>query len=131
MEERARALAAFADLSGLEGQTAENLTWAQQKRLMLATALAAEPRLLLLDEPFAGMNTDEINEMIALITKIRDRGTTVFIIDHNMKVMPQICDRLMVLHFGQKLIEGKPEEIARDPRVIEAYLGYEENDSAA
>lgn len=126
---RAQELIKFADLGGLEEYPAESLTWAQQKRLMVATALAAEPRLILLDEPFAGMNTDEITEMIGLIRSIRDNGMTVFVIDHNMKVMQQICDRMMVLNFGQKLMEGEPEAIARDPRVIEAYLGYDENDS--
>jgi branched-chain amino acid transport system ATP-binding protein len=126
---RAQELIKFADLGGLEGYPAESLSWAQQKRLMLATALAAEPRLILLDEPFAGMNTDEITEMIGLIRSIRDNGMTVFVIDHNMKVMQQICDRMMVLNFGQKLMEGEPEAITRDPRVIEAYLGYDEDDS--
>ncbi len=127
---RAQELIEFADLKGLEENLAESLSWAQQKRLMLATALAAEPRLILLDEPFAGMNTDEITEMIGLIRSIRENGMTVFVIDHNMKVMQQICDRMMVLNFGQKLMEGEPEAIARDPRVIEAYLGYDEDDSA-
>jgi branched-chain amino acid transport system ATP-binding protein len=123
--ERAQELLKFANLEGLEEQLAESLTWAQQKRLMLATALAADPKLILLDEPFAGMNTDEIGEMLALIRDIRKNGMTVFVIDHNMKVMKQLCDRMMVLKFGQKLTEGEPEEVACDPRVIEAYLGYE------
>ena len=120
---RAQELIHFADLEGLEEQIADSLSWAEQKRLMLATALAADPKMILLDEPFAGMNSDEIAEMIALIRSICDNGMTVFIIDHNMKVMQQICDRIMVLNFGQKLTEGAPQEIAQDPRVIEAYLG--------
>jgi branched-chain amino acid transport system ATP-binding protein len=127
--ERAKELISFAELGGLDEHPADSLTWAQQKRLMLATALAAAPRLILLDEPFAGMNSDEIAEMIGLIRSIRDSGMTVFVIDHNMKVMQRICDRMMVLNFGQKLMEGEPETIARDPRVIEAYLGYDEDDS--
>lgn len=122
---RARDLIQFADLVGFEEYIADSLSWAQQKRLMLATALAAEPKLILLDEPFAGMNADEIEEMIALIQAIRKDGMTVFVIDHNMKVMQRICDRLMVLNFGQKLSEGAPEKISEDPRVIEAYLGYD------
>jgi branched-chain amino acid transport system ATP-binding protein len=122
---RAQELIRFADLEGLEEHLAESLSWAQQKRLMLATALAAEPKLILLDEPFAGMNADEIAEMIDLIRAVRNEGMTVFVIDHNMKVMQQICDRIMVLNFGQKLTEGLPEEISRDPNVIEAYLGYD------
>ena len=80
--------------------------------------------MILLDEPVAGMNADEIAEMINLIKNIRKNGITVFVIDHNMKVMMSICDRMMVMNFGQKLTEGIPEAIARDPRVIEAYLGY-------
>jgi len=122
---RAQELLTFVKLNGLEEQPAESLTWAQQKHLMMATALAADPKLILLDEPFAGMNADEIAEMIALIGTIRDNGMTVFVIDHNMKVMQQICDRMMVLKFGQKLTEGGPEEVARNPQVIEAYLGIE------
>lgn len=122
---KARDLIQFADLEGFEEQIADSLSWAQQKRLMLATALAADPKLILLDEPFAGMNAEEIEEMIALIRAIRKDGMTVFVIDHNMKVMQQICDRILVLNFGQKLTEGAPEEISQDPRVIEAYLGYD------
>ena len=123
---RAEELMTFANLAGLEEQQAGGLSWSQQKRLMVATALAADPKLILLDEPFAGMNADEIVEMIALIRAIRKNGVTVFVIDHNMKVMMQICDRMMVLKFGQKLTEGVPEKIALDPQVIEAYLGYKQ-----
>lgn len=121
---RAEELLAFADLNGLGDQLAGGLSWAQQKRLMLATALAADPRLILLDEPVAGMNADEIAEMIVLIKSIRDNGTTVFVIDHNMKVMTNLCDKMMVMSFGKKLTEGTPEDVTGDPRVVEAYLGY-------
>jgi len=121
--EKARTLLKFADLEGLDSQPAGGLSWAQQKRLMLATALAADPKLMLLDEPVAGMNSDEIGEMTGLIRSIRDKGITVFVIDHNMKVMMQLCDKMMVMNFGQKLTEGTPDVVASDSRVIEAYLG--------
>jgi len=121
---RAQELLKFTHLEGLEDQPAGGLSWAQLKRLMLATALAADPKLILLDEPVAGMNADEIAVMIELIRTIRKNGMTVFVIDHNMKVMMQICDRIMVMSSGRKLTEGIPENVSRDPRVIEAYLGY-------
>ena len=127
--QRVEALLNFTHLTEFQDQPASNLTWAQQKRLMLATALASNPRLILLDEPVAGMNADEIQEMIDLIDTVRKDGITVFIIDHNMRVMMGICDRLLVMNYGQKLTEGVPAEVARDPRVIEAYLGYRKNDT--
>jgi branched-chain amino acid transport system ATP-binding protein len=123
-EKRMENLLRFAHLAELREQTAANLTWAQQKRLMLATALATSPQLILLDEPVAGMNATEVREMIELIHAIRNQGITVFIIEHNMRVMMQICDRMLVMNYGQKLLEGKPEAVASDPKVIDAYLGY-------
>jgi len=123
---KARELLALANLEDVQEQPASNLTWAQQKRLMVATALATEPKLILLDEPVAGMNAEEIQEMLKLIATMRNQGITVFIIEHNMKVIMQICDRILVMNYGQKLTEGNPEEIARNPKVIEAYLGYKQ-----
>lgn len=114
----------LAGLEGYEEQSAADLTWAQQKRLMIATALATRPKMILLDEPVAGMNSEEIQEIISMIDNILRGGTTVFIIDHNIKVMMLICNRIMVMNAGQNLMEGSPEEVAKDPRVIEAYLGY-------
>jgi len=127
IQKKVKELLEFANLADLREQLASSLTWAQQKRLMLVTALATDPKLILLDEPVAGMNANEIQEMIQLIATVRKERVTVFIIEHNMKVMMQICDRILVMNYGQKLIEGIPEEVARDPRVIEAYLGYKQN----
>ncbi len=124
---KANELLKFSNLAELRGQPASSLSWAQQKRLMLVTALATNPKLILLDEPVAGMNASEIQEMIELIAAVRKEGVTVFIIEHNMKVMMQICDRILVMNYGQKLVEGVPDEVARNPKVVEAYLGYKQN----
>jgi len=99
------------------------LTIAGKKRLEVARALAASPKLLLLDEVLAGLNPTEVDQMIELVRSIRDRGIAVFMIEHLMQAVMSLSDRIVVLNFGQKLAEGRPEEVANNPAVIEAYLG--------
>jgi branched-chain amino acid transport system ATP-binding protein len=127
-EERARVKAreylALVGLRGREGTLARNLPYGDQRRLEVARALACEPMLLLLDEPTAGMNPRETSEMTALIGRLRtELGITVLLIEHDMRVVMDISDRITVLDHGEWIAEGTPEEIRRNPRVIEAYLG--------
>jgi branched-chain amino acid transport system ATP-binding protein len=116
----------FTNLGRMENAIAGDLTHAEQRRLMVAMAFVEEPDLLLLDEITAGMSGEECNEMIEMAKAIRDKGTTIVLIEHNMKVAMALSDRLVVLNFGRKIAEGVAEEITTNETVLEAYLGREE-----
>jgi branched-chain amino acid transport system ATP-binding protein len=119
----ATAVLEFVGLSAVKATPAKDLTLANQKRLEVARALATKPELLLLDELMAGLNPTELAQAMELVTRIREQGVTIFMIEHVMKAIMSVCDRIMVLHHGEKIAEGTPQEIATSRTVVEVYLG--------
>lgn len=128
--ERAHELLSWVKLDHKASDKADNLSYGEQRKLELARALATNPKLLLLDEPVAGMNSTEKDELMAEIRNISERGYTIFMIEHDMRFVMGLCTDIAVLNFGRIIARGSPDAIRNDPQVIEAYLGREDDEAS-
>lgn len=126
MRERTKEILELMSLVALKDELAHNLPYGYQRILGVCVALASNPKLLLLDEPLTGMNPNETTTMVDKIRQIRDSGVTIILVEHNMRAVMRVCDRIVALNYGKKLTEGLPQEIRENKELIEAYLGREE-----
>jgi branched-chain amino acid transport system ATP-binding protein len=124
--DRALETMAFLGIEGLADAEATSLAYGQQRAVELARALASDPELVLLDEPAAGLNMRETRDLAGLISRIRDRGVTVLLVEHDMSLVMAICDEVLVLSYGEKIAEADPQTVQRNPQVVKVYLGEEE-----